>query len=35
LMPVSVLLMTRIAGQALYWRARYGGVRWKGRILKT
>ncbi|MDX2136837.1 MAG: glycosyltransferase [Chloroflexota bacterium] len=33
LMPVSALLMTIIAGQALWWRLRYGGVRWKGRTL--
>lgn len=33
LMPLSVLLMTRIAAQALFWRWRYGGPRWKGRIL--
>jgi chlorobactene glucosyltransferase len=34
LMPVSALLMTIIAGQALWWRLRYGGVRWKGRTIK-
>jgi len=34
LLPVSVLLMTWIAGRALWWRWRYGGVKWKGRILK-
>lgn len=33
-MPLSALLMTRIAAQAIYWQARYGGVRWKGRIIK-
>lgn len=33
LMPVSVLLMTWIALRALWWRWRYGGVLWKGRIL--
>jgi chlorobactene glucosyltransferase len=33
-LPVGALLMTMIAGQALYWQARYGGVRWKGRTLK-
>lgn len=32
LMPVSVLLMTRIALQALWWRWR-GGAQWKGRTL--
>ncbi len=33
LMPVSVLLMTRIAGGAVWQRYRYGGPRWKGRTL--
>ncbi|MFN8492817.1 MAG: glycosyltransferase family 2 protein [Caldilineaceae bacterium] len=33
LMPLSVLLMTRIAGQAVWWQWRYGGPRWKGRII--
>jgi chlorobactene glucosyltransferase len=33
LMPVSALLMTRIAFQAIWWRWRYGGPRWKGRTL--
>jgi len=33
LMPVSVLLMTRIALQAIWWRMRYGGPVWKGRKL--
>jgi chlorobactene glucosyltransferase len=33
-MPLSVLLMTRVAAQALYWQVRYGGVRWKGRVIK-
>ncbi len=32
-MPVSVLLMTAVAGQAVYWRLRYGGARWKGRTI--
>ncbi|PJF27142.1 MAG: family 2 glycosyl transferase [Phototrophicales bacterium] len=32
-MPVSVLLMTLIAAQAVYWRVRYGGARWKGRTV--
>ncbi|NWF68869.1 MAG: glycosyltransferase [Chloroflexi bacterium] len=31
LLPLSVLLMTRIAAQAVYWRLRYGGPQWKGR----
>ncbi len=34
-MPLSVILMTRIAAQAIYWRLRYGGVQWKGRTLTT
>ncbi|MBE7468388.1 MAG: glycosyltransferase [Anaerolineales bacterium] len=33
LMPVSVLLMTRIAVQAVWWHWR-GGPRWKGRVVK-
>jgi chlorobactene glucosyltransferase len=33
-MSVSALLMTVIAGQAFYWRTRYGGVLWKGRVIK-
>jgi chlorobactene glucosyltransferase len=33
LMPVSVLLMTLIALRAVWWRLRFGGVLWKGRIL--
>ncbi len=33
LMPVSVLIMTWIAARALWWRWRYGGVRWKGRTI--
>lgn len=35
LLPLSVLLMTRIAAQAVYWRFRYGGPQWKGRTLLT
>lgn len=34
-MPASALLMTVITGRALYWQARYGGVRWKGRTIPT
>jgi chlorobactene glucosyltransferase len=34
-MPISVLLMTRIALQALWWRYRYGGPQWKGRTIVT
>jgi chlorobactene glucosyltransferase len=33
LMPISALLMTWIAAQAIGWRWRYGGVRWKGRLI--
>ena len=33
LMPLSIFLMTWIAGQALWWRWRYGGPRWKGRVI--
>ena len=34
-MPLSVLLMTRIALQALWWQARDGGPQWKGRRLRS
>ncbi len=30
-LPLSVLLMTRIAIHALWWQFRYGGPQWKGR----
>lgn len=33
LMPVSALLMTVIAAQALWWQIAYGGPRWKGRTI--
>ncbi len=33
-MPISALLMTVIAARAVYWQTRYGGVMWKGRIIK-
>lgn len=33
LMPASVVLMTIIASQAIWWRVRYGGPRWKGRTI--
>lgn len=33
-LPLGAVLLTIVAGQALYWQARYGGVRWKGRTLK-
>ncbi len=35
LMPVSVLLMTRIAAQSVYWQRRYGGPQWKGRTVPS
>lgn len=34
-MPLSALLMTLVAVQAVWWQWRYGGVRWKGRALKS
>jgi chlorobactene glucosyltransferase len=34
LLPVSVLLMTRIAFQAIWWELRYGGPTWKGRVVR-
>lgn len=34
LMPVSVILMTVIAAQSLYWQWRYGGPMWKGRVIR-
>ncbi len=33
LLPVSVLIFTAIAARALWWRLRYGGVIWKGRLI--
>jgi chlorobactene glucosyltransferase len=33
LLPVSVLLMTRIALQSLWWRFKLGGPVWKGRVV--
>lgn len=33
LLPLSVLLMTRIAAQALWWQWRHGGPLWKGRVV--
>lgn len=33
LLPVSVLLMTLIAAQAVYWRFKHGGVIWKDRAI--
>lgn len=33
LMPLSVLLMTAIAMRAVWWHVRYGGPRWKGRLV--
>lgn len=34
LMPLSVLLMCLIAGQAIWWQLRYGGPRWKDRTVR-
>lgn len=34
LLPVSVILMAMIAVQAIVWQLRYGGVLWKGRVVK-
>jgi chlorobactene glucosyltransferase len=33
LLPVSVLLFTWIAARAVWWRVRYRGVIWKGRVI--
>jgi chlorobactene glucosyltransferase len=33
LLPVSVVLMSIIAGQSLWWRYRRGGPQWKGRTV--
>jgi chlorobactene glucosyltransferase len=35
LLPISVLLLTIIAGQSLWWHFRQGGPQWKGRIIST
>lgn len=35
LMPVSVMLMTVIAGQSLWWHWRHGGPRWKDRTIPS
>ncbi len=35
LMPLSALLMTWIAGQAIWSQWRYGGSQWKGRVVTT
>ncbi|CAN5787427.1 hydroxychlorobactene glucosyltransferase CruC [soil metagenome] len=32
-MPISALLMTRIAAHAVWWQWRYGGPQWKGRTV--
>ena len=32
-MPLSVLAVTRIGLQSVWWHWRYGGPRWKGRVL--
>jgi chlorobactene glucosyltransferase len=34
-LPISVLLMTWTTGQALWWRWRYGGPLWKGRVVRV
>jgi len=34
LMPISVILMTRIAFQAIWWHYSQGGPTWKGRIVR-
>lgn len=34
LLPASVLLFTWIAARAVWWRLRYGGVIWKGRLIR-
>lgn len=33
LLPISTLLMTRIAWQSILWHWRYGGPLWKGRVV--
>jgi chlorobactene glucosyltransferase len=35
LMPVSVVLMTVIAAQSLWWHFTQGGPSWKGRVIPT
>jgi hypothetical protein len=32
-LPLSVVMMSIIAGQSLWWRYRHGGPQWKGRTL--
>jgi chlorobactene glucosyltransferase len=32
-MPLSVIVVTRIGLQSMWWYWRYGGPRWKGRVL--
>jgi chlorobactene glucosyltransferase len=34
LLPISVIIMTRIAFQSIYWQIRYGGPVWKGRVIQ-
>ncbi|MFW5709180.1 MAG: glycosyltransferase [Chloroflexota bacterium] len=34
LLPISVILMTRIAMQSIYWQVRHGGPQWKGRVVR-
>lgn len=33
LLPFSVIMMTGIAAQSLWWQWRYGGPQWKGRVI--
>jgi hypothetical protein len=33
--PFSVLLMTAIAAQSLWWHYRHGGPQWKGRWISA
>jgi hypothetical protein len=33
-MPLSVLLMSLVAAQALWWQLRFGGPEWKGRRIR-
>lgn len=35
LMPVSVMLMTVVAGQSLWWHWKHGGPRWKDRTITS
>jgi chlorobactene glucosyltransferase len=35
LLPISVLLITMIAVRSIWWRWRYGGAKWKDRVIVT